>query len=109
LRRQSFARPSLLLREDTQAFPPLRFHTLAHLGDEDTLRRAFDRLKGRAAVGVDGITKEAYGQNLEGPNKTRPIGISSVTVAQPPPKASTATPVMTSSGTTSIATSPGAS
>jgi RNA-directed DNA polymerase len=85
--------------------PQLRFHTLAHLVDEDTLRRAFDRLKGRAAVGVDGVTKEAYGQNLEGnlsalrarmkagqyrhqpirrvhiakaSNQTRPIGISSV-------------------------------
>lgn len=85
--------------------PQLRFHTLAHLIDEDAFARAFRRLDGQAAVGVDGITKEQYGQNLEGnlvalrarmkagqyrhqpirrvhipkaPNKTRPIGISSV-------------------------------
>lgn len=85
--------------------PQLRFHTLAHLIDEDAFTRAFRRLDGQAAVGVDGITKEQYGQNLEGnlvalrarmkagqyrhqpirrvhipkaPNKTRPIGISSV-------------------------------
>lgn len=90
-----------LARKDSQ----LRFNTLVHLVDEDALRRAYHRLDGQAAVGIDGITKEQYGQNLEGnlvalrarmragqyrhqpirrvhipkaPNKTRPIGISSV-------------------------------
>ena len=90
--------------------PRLRFHTLAHLLDEDALERAFRRLENQAAVGVDGITKDRYGQDLGGnliggnlaalharmkagtyrhqpirrvhipkaPNKTRPIGISSV-------------------------------
>jgi RNA-directed DNA polymerase len=85
--------------------PTFRFQTLAHLVDRDALRRAFDRLDGKAAVGVDGVTKEQYAQRLEdhltalharmkagqyrhqpirrvhlpkGPNTTRPIGISSV-------------------------------
>lgn len=90
-----------LARKDSR----LRFHTLAHLLDEDALARAFRRLDGQAAVGVDGITKDRYKANLGGnlaalrarmkagqyrhqtirrvhipkaPNKTRPIGISTV-------------------------------
>jgi group II intron reverse transcriptase/maturase len=78
---------------------------LAHLVDEAALGRAFDRIRKDAAVGVDGITKEQYGQQLEGnlqglherlrsmryrhqpirrvhipkaQGKTRPIGISSL-------------------------------
>lgn len=81
----------------------LRFFALAHLIDEAALRRAYERLRKDAAVGVDGITKEQYGERLEdnlralhhrlrerryrhqpvrrvhipkGPDKTRPIGIS---------------------------------
>lgn len=81
-----------------------RFNSLAHLLDRDALERAYGRLRKSAAVGVDGITKEQYGQNLEenlralhermkakryrhqpikrvhipkAPGKTRPIGISS--------------------------------
>lgn len=46
--------------------PWLRFRTLAHLLDRDALQRAFDRLEGRAAVGVDGVTKDQYAQHLEG-------------------------------------------
>lgn len=34
--------------------------------DEDELVRAYRRLRNNAAVGVDGVTKEAYGQNLGG-------------------------------------------
>jgi RNA-directed DNA polymerase len=98
--------PKLLkVAELAKKDPRLRFNTLAHLIDEESLTRAFRRLDGQAAVGVDGITKEQYGQNLEGnlvglrarmkagkyrhqpirrvhipkaPNKTRPIGISTV-------------------------------
>lgn len=43
----------------------LRFHALAYLIDEGTLRRAYGRLRKGAAVGVDGITKEQYGEQLE--------------------------------------------
>jgi RNA-directed DNA polymerase len=42
-----------------------RFTSLAHLVDEDLLRKAFGRLRADAAIGVDGITKEAYGERLE--------------------------------------------
>jgi group II intron reverse transcriptase/maturase len=43
----------------------MRFFSLAHLLDEQALERAYDRIRKDAAVGVDGITKEQYGQELE--------------------------------------------
>jgi len=81
------------------------FLSLARLIDEAALTRAFQRIRKDAAVGVDGITKEQYGQELEShvrdlhqrlrtmrwrhqpirrvhipkeKGKSRPIGISSV-------------------------------
>lgn len=45
--------------------PAGRFHSLAHLIDVELLAGAFARLRNDAAVGVDGITKEHYGQELE--------------------------------------------
>jgi RNA-directed DNA polymerase len=45
--------------------PAARFHSLAHLIDEKLLAEAYGRLRGDAAVGVDGTTKEQYGQDLE--------------------------------------------
>ena len=81
----------------------LRFYSLAHHIDTEALRRGYDRLRNDAAVGVDGVTKEHYGERLEehlealhqalregryrhqpirrvhipkAPDKTRPIGIS---------------------------------
>ena len=84
--------------------PAARFHSLAHLIDEALLAGAYARLNSKAAVGVDGITKAQYGQDLqnhlrklherlktkryrhqpilrmhipkEKPGQTRPIGIS---------------------------------
>jgi group II intron reverse transcriptase/maturase len=83
--------------------PQGRFHSLAHLIDAPALRQAYHRQRASAAVGVDGITKGQYGQDLEtnlealhtrlkaktyrhqpirrvyipkGQGKTRPIGIS---------------------------------
>src|SRR2546425_9183101 len=83
--------------------PEGRFHALAHLIDGPALKRAYRRQRSDAAVGVDGVTKEQYGQHLEatlqdlherlkekqyrhqpirrvhipkGQGKTRPIGIS---------------------------------
>ena len=85
--------------------PTMALRSLAHLIDEAALRRAFERLRKDAAVGVDGLTKEQYGQELEArlgdlrerlrtkryrhqpirrvhipkaPGKTRPIGISTI-------------------------------
>jgi group II intron reverse transcriptase/maturase len=83
--------------------PEGRFHSLAHLIDIAALKQAYHRQRSSAAVGVDGMTKEVYGQNLEanlqdlhtrlktkryrhqpirrvhipkGQGRTRPIGIS---------------------------------
>ena len=96
--------PGLLkVVERAQREPERRFHSLAHLIDGPALRRAYDRQRNSVAVGVDGTTKEQYGQDLEvrlqdlherlrsgryrhqpirrvhipkGQGKTRPIGIS---------------------------------
>jgi len=45
--------------------PEGRFHSLAHRIDQAALERAYRRLRADAAVGVDGVTKEAYGERLE--------------------------------------------
>ncbi len=85
--------------------PSARFYALAHLIDVTLLREAYRKLRSRAAVGVDGVTKKQYGEQLEENlqnlherlrsgryrhqlirrvhipkegNKTRPIGISTV-------------------------------
>jgi len=85
--------------------PDGRFHALAHLLDVPALARAYGRLRAGAAAGVDGITKESYGQDLwanlqdlyerlrtqrwrhqpirrvhipKEPGKTRPLGISAL-------------------------------
>ena len=42
-----------------------QFHSLAHLIDVPALERAYHRLRKDAAVGVDGTSKEQYGQGLE--------------------------------------------
>jgi len=46
--------------------PEGRFHSLAHLIDVSALERAYRRTRKDAAVGVDGVTKEEYGRDLEG-------------------------------------------
>ena len=85
--------------------PDYQFYSVAHLIDEQALERAYRRLRKDAAVGVDGVTVEAYGralqENLKGLHerlksmryrhqpilrvhipkergKTRPLGISTV-------------------------------
>lgn len=98
--------PKLLkVRERVKRDPEVRFTSLAHLVDEEALKRAFERLRKRAAPGVDGVTKERYGEDLDGNvrrlherlrtkryrhqpvlrvhipkerDKTRPIGISTI-------------------------------
>jgi RNA-directed DNA polymerase len=89
--------------ERAQREPEGRFNSLAHLIDVPALERTYRRQRAAAAVGVDGITKEQYGQSLaanlqelyarlrtkrychqpirrvyipKGQGKTRPIGIS---------------------------------
>ena len=58
--------PQLLrVVERAQREPEGRFHSLAHLIDVPALERAYHRSRKDAAVGVDGVTKEQYGQDLE--------------------------------------------
>ena len=58
--------PELLkVAERAKQNPEFRFRSLAHLINEAALTRAFRRLRKDAAVGVDGITVEQYGQALE--------------------------------------------
>lgn len=85
--------------------PQMRFTTLAHLLDQQMLRSVYESLRKDAAVGVDGMSYEAYGQELDanlrdlhermrskryrhqpirrvhipkGRGKTRPIGVSTM-------------------------------
>ena len=58
--------PQLLeVVERARREPEGRFHSLAHLIDVSALERAYHRMRKDAAVGVDGVTKEQYGQALE--------------------------------------------
>ncbi len=51
--------------EAAQKNPDRRMLALAHHLDVDALRRAYRRIRNNAAVGVDGMTKQAYGEELE--------------------------------------------
>lgn len=89
--------------ERARQHPEERLLSLAHHIDEGALERSFRRMRKGAAVGVDGVTKEMYGEGLaenlrglhgrlkagkyrhqpirrahipKGKGKTRPIGIS---------------------------------
>ncbi|MDI3284809.1 group II intron reverse transcriptase/maturase [Polyangium sp. 15x6] len=58
--------PGLLkVAERAKREPEGRFHALAHLIDGPALARAYRRMRKDAAVGVDGVTKEQYGLDLE--------------------------------------------
>ena len=41
------------------------FKHLMHHVNVDALRECYDLLKGNKAVGIDGVTKEAYGEKLK--------------------------------------------
>ena len=57
--------PELLkVAERAKREPDGQFHSLAHLIDEPALNRAYHRQRKDAAVGVDEVNKEDYGQNL---------------------------------------------
>jgi hypothetical protein len=57
--------PELLKVMERAKDPKFVFLSLAHLIDEAALTRAFRRIRKDAAVGVDGLNKELYGQELE--------------------------------------------
>lgn len=45
--------------------PTQVFHSLMHHFNVESLRRCFNKLDGKKAVGVDGISKAKYGENLQ--------------------------------------------
>jgi len=58
--------PGLLrVMERARRNPHERQFSLAYLIDVQSLKRAYHRIRKKAAVGVDGVTKEQYGQDLE--------------------------------------------
>jgi RNA-directed DNA polymerase len=98
--------PKLLkVAERAKREPEARMLALAHHVDEELMAAAYRRIRKDAAVGVDGVAKEQYGEHLEdnlrglhtrmregryrhqpirrvhipkAPGKTRPIGISTI-------------------------------
>ena len=53
------------VQEKAKANPEERFTSLAHLITADALKRSYRMTDAKAAPGVDGVTKDAYGRNLE--------------------------------------------
>jgi len=52
--------------EKARKEPDVVFTSLYHhISDVDNLRACYDNLEARKATGVDGVTKEEYGRNLE--------------------------------------------
>ncbi len=65
LRLETMSPELLTVAERAKREPDGQFHAVAHFIDVSALTRAFRRLRKKAAVGGDGITKEDYGQDLE--------------------------------------------
>ena len=55
----------LRIAELARKAPNMVFRTLAHHIDVDLLRVAYRLTRKSGAVGVDGVSAEAYGENLE--------------------------------------------
>lgn len=53
------------IAERARKDPKFRFQTLVHYINERTLTAAHENMDGRKAVGVDGVSKASYGENLE--------------------------------------------
>ena len=64
-RTQSRSRGLLGVREAARKDSKLKFTALLHHVDQDALLLAFNQLKKSAATGVDGVTWQDYGQNVE--------------------------------------------
>ena len=65
LRLSNMSTELLKVAERARREPQARFHSLAHLIDAQALRRSYERLRPDAAVGVDGVSKQVYGQALD--------------------------------------------
>ena len=46
--------------------PEMVFTSIGHLINKELLRECHEKMNGDKAVGIDGVTKEEYGRNLEG-------------------------------------------
>lgn len=55
------ARISTLSREN----PKMVFTSVGHMIDKQLLMECHVKMDGKKAVGIDGITKEIYGENLD--------------------------------------------
>lgn len=55
----------LRIAETARKDPNCKFTSLFHLMDRELLRGCYERLRKDAASGIDGVTKEEYGRNLE--------------------------------------------
>ena len=53
------------IAEKAQKEPDCQFTSLFHLMDKELLRGCFERLRKDAASGIDRVTKEEYGNDLE--------------------------------------------
>ena len=58
--------PGLVRVAEAAKQNPGRLLSLVHHIDVPALKRAYKRIRNDAAVGVDGVTKEQYGKDLEG-------------------------------------------
>lgn len=70
MRQHSFVSTKLSTKLDrieqrSRKYPQATFNNLGHALDLDHLRTCFHSLDAKKAVGMDGITKEQYGRNLE--------------------------------------------
>src|SRR5665213_1908076 len=45
--------------------PDTVFNNIGHVIDQDLLRECYRELNGKKAIGIDGVTKAAYGEKLE--------------------------------------------
>jgi hypothetical protein len=45
--------------------PDMRFTSIGHLIDEELLEECHKAMDGKKAVGIDGVTKEKYGERLK--------------------------------------------
>lgn len=100
-----FSTKLMKVAERARRDPEARFDAIAYLIDEYALTRAYEKLRKGAAVGVDGVKKEQYGEQLgqnirnlhgklrtkrwrhqpirrahipKGKGRTRPIGVSCI-------------------------------
>ena len=45
--------------------PDMVFTSIGHMIDKELLKECHEKMDGKKAVGIDGMTKEEYGRNLD--------------------------------------------